>query len=145
MKEIVLSADFSPSKWRDVLDFLWPKAHSMMVVIQESNPQEGTIQDFVSRMGQDLLGDEQCQSWPGTVLLDGTARCLRYLCTPRSRDIILSATDSLFSWLQPQLPEDLSLFRRDGSVLLESIAHERLASVYLLDDEVPLFELLLGQ
>jgi hypothetical protein len=43
--------------------------------------------------------------------------------------------DGLFSWLAPNLPEDLALMRPDGNVWLASIAHEMDAYVELADEE----------
>ncbi len=47
-----------------------------------------------------------------------------YSCGAASLQIVRSATQCLFSWQRPYLPEDLVLYRSDGSVLLGTVAHE---------------------
>ena len=51
---------------------------------------------------------------------------LRYLyrLTPDSLDLVLAASDSIFDWVNPDLPEDLHLLRGDGSTVLGSVAQE---------------------
>jgi hypothetical protein len=41
-----------------------------------------------------------------------------------SIDTILAATSDLFSWQEPDLPEDLFFLRDDSSPILTVIAHE---------------------
>lgn len=62
--------------------------------------------------------------WPGTRLLGRhPARVLRF-ATIESAGILTDASDSLFEWRQPDLPEDLHFLREDESPLLTSISHE---------------------
>lgn len=77
----------------------------------------------------------QLQSWPGTTLLKGSAWVYFYKLTPHSAKVLLNSVNSLFDWSQPQLPEDLSLMREDGSPWLVSISHERDSYLYLSEDE----------
>jgi hypothetical protein len=39
--------------------------------------------------------------------------------------VLIEASEGLFSWTQPELPEDLCLFRKDGEPWLVTIAHEK--------------------
>ena len=73
--------------------------------------------------------------WPGTLLLGHSARLYIFDVTPESIDALCEAVAGLFGWLGPEEPEDLSFYRRDGGVLLESIGHEADARVYLSQDE----------
>lgn len=68
--------------------------------------------------------------WPGTILHcndlfpDNTATVYYFrLCTESAR-VLKDSVEGLFSWRQPEYPEDLCLIRSDGSPWLVSITHE---------------------
>lgn len=60
-----------------------------------------------------------------------TARTLRYAFTKESARVFSSLTDHLYGWMQPDLPENLCLFREDGSPWLVSVAQQKLAYLEL--------------
>jgi hypothetical protein len=65
--------------------------------------------------------------WPGTTLRSG--RALRYILPAiPNMDIVLGAAADLFSWQEPDLPEDLFFLRENGDPILSSIALDPSAS-----------------
>ncbi len=68
-------------------------------------------------------------TWPGTVLLEGTATLLRFHLVPESVRVLAEA-QRLFAWLAPSRPEDLALYTLAGDPWLVSIAHERDALIF---------------
>lgn len=73
--------------------------------------------------------------WPGTVLQTG--RALMYTMPAQTTiEAILAATSDLFSWQEPDLPEDLFFLRDDSSPLLTVIAHEEDAYLSIGTDEL---------
>ena len=68
--------------------------------------------------------------WPGTVLHyndlfpDNTATVYYYRLCSESARILKDAVEGLYSWKQPECPEDLCLLRSDGSPWLVTITHE---------------------
>ncbi|WP_374030170.1 hypothetical protein [Bdellovibrio bacteriovorus] len=63
-------------------------------------------------------------SWPGTVLLDGTAEVSFYRVTTDSLKILEKYGPKLSDWIAPRLPEDLVFYRISGAPYIVSIAHE---------------------
>ena len=55
--------------------------------------------------------------------------------SPGTASILAEVADGLFSWIQPNLPEDLCLFRKEGEPWLVSIAHEKDAYMVLPPEE----------
>ena len=76
-----------------------------------------------------LIREETASEWPGTQLLDSTARIDHYLLDGRSRELLIEV-NGLYSWLAPELPEDLALYQ-DGRCWMASIAHERQAWLHV--------------
>ena len=79
--------------------------------------------------------DRTLNSWnipnPGFLFQNETnpSRRLFFSCCKESRDFILRETSSIFDFVWPK-PEDITFYRRDGSVLFDSIAHEGECSIF---------------
>ena len=73
----------------------------------------------------DYLKEMKEQSeWAGTELIEYTAYVYHYHTSPEAREIIKEVSNSLYSWVQPNLPEDLS-FYKSGKPWLVNTAHEK--------------------
>jgi hypothetical protein len=86
----------------------------------------------VLRMSGDALGDsgtevvralEQFAVGEGQGFAPGL---IHFTLNIESAAILKSASSHLYGWLEPELPSDLCLFRRDGSPWLMTVASERL-------------------
>ena len=79
--------------------------------------------------------------WPGTTLhrsdlfLDNTASVYYFRLCSQSADILKNSVQELYSWRQPEYPEDLCFIRADNSPWLVSIAHEEDAYFTLTAEE----------
>ena len=89
----------------------------------------------MEKLGPHLLSVTQETEWPGTRLFDDTATVHRFSFNFETAQILKDAAGRLYDWIQPHLPEDLSILRHDGSPWLVTITHERYSSVYLNDAE----------
>lgn len=70
---------------------------------------------------------EKCaqSEWPGTKLLDSIALVYYFDLNKDSAEYLSNASTDLFSWLLPNLPEDLCLLRDNGNPWLVSTSHEK--------------------
>ncbi len=79
-------------------------------------------------------GDER--EWPGTQLEgDARGRVYRYRLHPEVLDVVAGATDHLYGWCPPALPQDLALLRGDGSPFLSSVTQEAWAALTVDEEE----------
>lgn len=72
-----------------------------------------------------LIGKSALTEWPGTLLYRGFAWVSRYNLVSSCARVLEESTDSLYSWRQPDLPEDICLLRPNGDPWLVTISHER--------------------
>ena len=87
----------------------------------------------LSRSGTALLEDIapwldrswESSEWPGTKLLTGTVKILRYRDPHRVVTCCLGRVVSPFAFAQPDYPEDPCLLRADQSPIFTTISHER--------------------
>lgn len=85
------------------------------------------------------LSEKKMQSqWPGTILLDSKELVFKYAICREFIDELKKAAKGVYSWLQPDLPEDLCLMRVDKTPWFYSVAHEAESYLELSDDELAL-------
>ncbi len=78
-----------------------------------------------------LIKSYESSEWPGTKLLNGSAKICRYRFTKESIKLLLRV-NSLYSWLSPKYPEDIIFYKHNGKPWLITISHER--DAYIEDD-----------
>ena len=80
--------------------------------------------------------DVSSLEWPGTQVLKA-AKVMVFRFEAASADVLGRLARRLYQWEQPDLPEDLCLFRPTGEPWLVSIAHESDGWVNVTRDELP--------
>jgi hypothetical protein len=93
--------------------------------------------DVLRDLEPDLLTIDEVAAWPGTELKGGRrSRRFLYVLNAHSLGTVLDATDDLYKWVNPGLPEDLHFLRLDGSPVLGSVAQDLDAWVERNDTEL---------
>jgi hypothetical protein len=119
----------------DVVSSLWNSCARFSATVRAGLGQTEELQQFLLALSEDLRELRVSPEWPGTRLLEGTAGVYTYQCSKDALGQILKRGSVLEMWQQPRMPEDLALYRADGSVVLESISHEGEAVVRLTEEE----------
>jgi hypothetical protein len=122
----------------DLFDAARAWCSTLLLVVRPNLGLSEYGRGLLERLQPYRLDVRESQAWPGTELLDGFAIVYRFTLTREVVEAVLQASVSLFSWQQPELPEDPCLLRPDGSEWLVTIAHEEDAYLSLTDDEVQL-------
>lgn len=95
------------------------------VVIRPTINVSETCEGALQRLEPYLERRSTESQWPGTELLDGTAQLYRYRLTEDSAKLVSELAEGLYSWTQPDLPEDLCLVARSAGPWLITITHEK--------------------
>lgn len=114
---------------------LAPRSSSILMVLRDDLGLSQTGQGLLSRLQPHLLERTQGSEWPGTKLLDDEATILRFASSDGVLNELMIASEGLYGWCQPDLPEDLAFIREDGTAILTSICHEHDAYLAISDDE----------
>jgi hypothetical protein len=120
-----LSIEPAGDLYRGIIDAALPFCSLALVVVQA----EITLTESGQRVWESLspFGEQQVKSsrWPGTELLGAEADLFYCRLEAKSAQLIKSATNRLYGWCHPNLPEDLCLLRHDREPWLVTIAHEQ--------------------
>jgi hypothetical protein len=98
-----------------------------------------TATEFIQAAQPFLIKEEETDEWFGTKLLGDKAWVYTFRLCPEAITLVAEASLALFSWLQPDLPEDLCFVRFDGTPWLVSISHERDGYFLISDAESEAF------
>ena len=128
----VICAD---SGYNVLLLTLWPLSSEFSLTVQAQLGLSEPARRVLKELSPWLRAKETTDTWPGTCLHGAVAEVYSFEAADSCLKVLSESAESLYDWVQPELPEDLALYRTDGSVLLESTAHEEAATVHLLDSE----------
>lgn len=119
----------------ELLGFVGRLGTVALLVVRRETAFNTQGQNCLDELSPWLIESIQASSWPGTQLLGHTATLHRFRIDERFLGHIGNLASGLFDWQQPDRPEDLCVLRSDGSTVLETIAHERNARLYLTPSE----------
>src|SRR5579875_897363 len=116
-----------------ILEYALKQVQIGLFVVRPDMPlsTQGTnlIEELKPFIQKQIVSDE----WPGTRLLTGNAIVYYFVYNRETLAILKKASDRLYQWLQPDLPEDLCLLKSYNKPWLVSISHEK--DAYFILDE----------
>lgn len=123
--------------YRQLLDFAVGDCRVALLVVHKTPPLGGSGSALVRQLEPFLRSKEESREWPGTETGDigDPALVLRYDYGLECAQLLKQATNRLYGWLQPELPEDLSLLRDDGSAWMTTLVHDHDGYLCLSPDE----------
>ena len=117
----------------DLLNFAASRCESFCLVWRDQFTFEQSAYEIKHMLKPFLVSNVKTDEWPGTKLIGHEAIVRRYRIADESVKL-LHAAGSLYSWLQPNLPEDLAFYASGDTVWLASISHEHEA--WFLDESL---------
>ena len=132
-----LLAEPTGDLYRELLDFAVRECGVALLVVHKTPPLSESGSALISQLEPFLRSKEESWEWPGTEIdhIDDPASVLRYHYGPECADILKQATNRLYGWVQPDLPEDFCLLRDDDSPWLVTLVHDHDGYLYLSPEE----------
>lgn len=122
----------------DLLNFAAVRCESFSLVWRDQFKFEQSAYEIKQALKPFQLSNVRTDEWLGTKLIGHEAIVRRYRVSDESVKL-LNVAGSLYSWLQPKLPEDLAFYSMGDVCWLASISHEDRAwflDVSLLPEEI---------
>src|SRR5882762_253615 len=107
----------------DLLSFAASRCKSISLVWRDQFQFENSASQIKRALKPFLVSNVRTDEWPGTKLIGHEAIVRRYRVSDESVKLLHRA-GSLYSWLEPNLPEDLAFYASCEVVWLASISHE---------------------
>lgn len=128
-----LKRELKGENYRELLKYSQAFCAEIWLTIRPELSVAGSASRLLQRLEPDRIdGDEPMRL---AQIFDATARIHRFRFTFDALAVLLDASRGLYSWQQPDLPEDLCLFRSGGQEWLVTNAHERMAYLVLTREE----------
>ncbi len=112
-----------------LMDYAVGRCSQFVLVVQDDLGFSESGQRVLAALEPHLMEKTRSDRWPGTRILDKTAWVCYYRCSEKAAEVLKEAANSLYSWQQPALPEDLSFLTEDGTPWLVNTAHESWAGI----------------
>lgn len=123
MKIVSLKSGITQNEYKDLLDFVGKYSQSFSLIVREPD-QSVNAMKFIESLRKFLIKTEMVSEWPGTKLIGASAKRSTFKVMDETIKILRDSANNLSSWIEPDLPEDLSFFTVNGADLLISITHE---------------------
>jgi hypothetical protein len=117
--------DLCGSTYVSLLKMATELCRSFTLVVRDSIGLNLSGKEVIEHLQPCLRIARKSREWPGTVLTDSTALVYKFEFNSLAAEVLARATDHLYGWEQPQVPEDLCLYRGDDTLFLVSTSHER--------------------
>ncbi len=101
--------------------------------------QGETINQVLEEFLPYFIEDSLQSAWPGTQLTSSQERVILFELNPTTLELLQQNSNSIFSWILPDLPEDLFLLREDGTPWMGSVAHEEYIFFEFTEEESRIF------
>jgi hypothetical protein len=120
--------------YRATVDLASDVCSTFLLVLRSANlnPAGGAV---LEALKPKLIKEVNASEWPGTKLKRDKARVLYFSLDAESSNLLKTAANGLYEWLQPILPEDLCFMKSDGSPYLVTISHEKDSYLVLASEE----------
>lgn len=120
--------------YKELLDIAFDTCDEFILVQRPDMDFEESAHRIIKLLEPFLIEKRKSRSWPGTTLLEQTADVYRFRTDKEAEKVLLDATQSLYSWVQPKLPEDLCFLKNQG-VWMSNTAHEKQCEFESLSDD----------
>jgi len=127
------------ASYRRLIDWAVQTCPEALLVLHEDMILSTSAHQVMSRLKPHLLRSNISSAWPGTVMMERSARVNYYRTSDMLGALFKDCAIGLYDWQHPELLEDLCFLRHDGSAVLTSIAHEHEAMLDLTADEMASF------
>jgi hypothetical protein len=111
--------------YRRLIDFAASRRSLALLVVRPDMDLSVHGEMVLSDLQPFTVERVRSSKWPGTELLVDDAEVIYFRLLPDSAKILQDATQNLYAWCQPDLPEDLCFLSEDREPWLITIAHEQ--------------------
>lgn len=123
---MIITSEPKNDVYRRLVDLAFDLCDEFILVVRKGSGLElnDNAKSVLEKLNDSLKEMKEQSEWAGTILYEHTAYVYHYHTSPKAGEIIKEVSNSLYGWVHPDLPEDLS-FYKSGKPWLINTAHEK--------------------
>lgn len=133
---INILSEVKGESYKALLEIAFSKSEEFVLVERHQSELNENGFKFLESLKSEIIDIEVDEKWPGTNLDGHFANIYYFKTSERAKQILLENSDSLYSWLSPDYPEDLTFYKTKGEIWLTSTSHEKTCEILDKDKEL---------
>lgn len=133
---INILSEVKGESYKALIELAFSKCEEFVLVERHQSELNENGFKFLESLKSEILDIEVDQKWPGTQLDGHFANIYFFKTSEKAKQILLDNSDSIYSWLSPDLPEDLTFYKTKGEIWLTSTSHEKTCDVLEKDKDL---------
>lgn len=130
-----ISSDPKNKVYKDLLDLAFSVCSRFILVVRKDINISRNAKSVLESLAPFLIEAKEQFEWPGTKYFGEKPATVYYFKTDeKAKRILLEASNSLHTWVQPHLPEDLSFIKNQEPWLINT-SHETESFIITEDTE----------
>ncbi|WP_099189849.1 stage III sporulation protein AH [Tepidibacter mesophilus] len=117
----------SNKEYELLIDYASKICKEFILVIRNGQKLSKEGQKVFQKLNPYLKNSSKSKKWPGTETFGPPSSIYYYALNEETKDVLIQYANSLYSWVNPKLPEDLCFIKTDKSVWLYNVAHEKIS------------------
>ncbi|MEY8350758.1 stage III sporulation protein AH [Bacillus cereus] len=122
---IIIDSNPKNEVYSNLLDLAFEICDEFHLVLRKDMGSLQFFDPILKKLECSLKEMNEQSEWASTILGDNqTAKVYYYYADENAKNVLKGLSNSLYSWVQPDLPEDLSFFK-SGKEWLITCSHEK--------------------
>ncbi|MGL4877139.1 hypothetical protein [Paraclostridium dentum] len=121
--------------YKEFIDLVTSLSDKFLLVERNDMSSSDNLINVLKKLESSLIDMKEQSEWPSAMLTESIAKVYYYKIDDNSKNVLKEEVDSLFSWEQPELPEDLCFINGDESWISTS-SHEGYCDIISEDEDI---------
>lgn len=126
-------SNVSGDEYKNLIDYIYERSDVFGMVVRTDMDQNKSVRDFLKKNEDLITAKKMSHEWAGTITFGDKHEVYFFKTNEESRKV-LDTVDSIYSWRNPDLPEDL-FFYREGKIYFYSTSHEEISGMVICCEE----------
>lgn len=125
MEVIEFKSEPKGQRYKSLINLAFEICDHFIFVVRDGLGLGDKGKKIIKELEPALIEIKDQSKWPGTEIIGGTVKVYYYKTDMRIKNILINEIEGLYSWMQPNYPEDLCFLRKERKEWLINTCHEK--------------------